>query len=522
MLIVIAISAVVGLVAFRVIKPKFYPYLVYVIALSLLLLTALASPYLVGTDIHLEYYFAQRAEQGWDSTLPHPGNSALGNVLLVPFLSDFIPRLWVFKVVFPLMFALAPVMLYFLFKSWVDEQLAFLSTFAFMSFPAFFIELPSIARQQLAEVFFALILLLIVVPDWKLRYKLPLVVILSWLVVVSHYSLGLALLVFLSTGFVVKLCLKYRGKFPTWALGLVCLLTFIGGVWYYGSVAGGTPLRALASVVPIEIVELGPIGGFGPVVVGRELVEEPVTRVPLMKAALGLDFLEVDLWGRAFRFLQFTIFGLLALGLFLLRRRKSYWVFASAAILILALCVLVPGFSAIMNATRFYHISLFLLAPAIILGGVFVFRNARNLTLCLLIPYFLFTSGLVFEVTGQTDVSKVTIPFSVALSDHRIDLGGSLTRNDELVRSWILENLEGVVYADFFGSLFLQKYRSSHEVAKLSEDFKGGYVFLRERNVRDNKLVRWTGIGLRESVEFDIEGKLLFRVGDAKVLEVEK
>ncbi|MBT9151555.1 MAG: hypothetical protein DDT40_01751 [candidate division WS2 bacterium] len=346
------------------------------------------------------------------------------------------------------------------------------------------------------------------------------------------------MLFFLTTGFVVKACLEHKGKFPTWALGLVALMVLIGGVWYYGSVAGGSTLRIIASVIPTRPVEIGPIEvgvgpigvEVGPVIVGAPkpiaVVVAPVGRehTPLMKVALGLDFFEVDFWGKVFRIFQFITQLSLIVGLFMFLRKKGYYIFAGASVLILAVCVLIPGLSALLNATRFYHLSLLTLAPAFVLGGGLIFRSPKTLVLCLMVPYFLFTSGLMFEITGQESLNTITMPYSIALSDHRIDLGGGFTKNDELVRDWIIANGINHIYSDHYGTLFLYQYLGS-KVSPLPERgdlSEGAYVFLRERSIKDGIIVHWAGVGLRSHVKFDMNDNVIYQVGESKVVRIEK
>jgi len=510
---IIFVCIVVALAAFGIIKEKYYPYVLYSISLALLLQVTLALTGLVGTDIHLEYYFATTK---WSPSFPHSYNSALGDVLLVPFLAHLIPALWVFKIMFPAMFACVPVILYFVFKHWVSAKLAFLSAFLFISVPTYFTELTGIPKQQLAELFLALMFLLFVI-DFKLKYKLPAVIVLCALVVVSHYSLGMILMFLLVIAFATKACLEERERFPTWALGLTTLVVVVGGIFYYGRIAGGTPLSCVLNLVPVKPIEVGPVQvgpvQVGPVVVGP-VISMTTSYPTLMKMALGLDFLKVGVLGKLFRLLQWFTLILLAVGL--VRMRKSYWTFASGCVAILALCVLVPSFSAILNTTRFYHLSLFALAPALVVGGVKLL-NYKVLT-ALLLVYFLFTSGFVFEAAKIPNVSDLTIPYNVALTHDRIDLG-TTTENDEGVRDWIVKNDVKPIYADFYGFLFLQeKLGTSSSLKMLTTDFDvDGYVFLRERSVEDGNLIYWKDIGLRECGSIE-NGKTVYQVGDSKVI----
>ena len=125
----------VTLVCLDKVGRRIYPYLLYVIAAGMVLMTTLAGPYLQGLDIHLEYYYA-RLYAG-ESVLPPivgiPQGTSIVNNIIAPLLP--IPLLWVYKVVFPLLFAAVPVILYYVFQRWLAPTQAFLASFLFIAFP---------------------------------------------------------------------------------------------------------------------------------------------------------------------------------------------------------------------------------------------------------------------------------------------------------------------------------------------------------------------------------------------------
>ena len=61
------ISLVVFLISLNVGKNHYYSVILYLISLCLLFGTTLTSNYLIGSDIHIEYYFARLTQlQRWD------------------------------------------------------------------------------------------------------------------------------------------------------------------------------------------------------------------------------------------------------------------------------------------------------------------------------------------------------------------------------------------------------------------------------------------------------------------------
>lgn len=551
MALIAIVCVLIGLVAFNVIRERFYPYLLYAISLAILLQITLASPGLVGTDIHLEYYFAViSGENGWDTSIPYLNNSSFALTIIAPWINKIfhIPLIWVFKIVFPMMFASVPVLLYYVFKEWITDKQAFLAAFFFVSVPTYFMELTGIAREQVAEVFLALTLFLIVVSKMRLRYKLPAVIASSLMVIVCHYSLGPIIMFILAVGFVLQLVLRTDIRFPAWAFGIATLVLIVCSVAYYHNIAEGKPLRYMTAIVPVETqkIWLFEIGPMYPPFPPDEILYPPgsdtiPSSVPyfenhevVVKAAIGLDFMQTSTWGKVFRVFQFITQIMVVIGFFVFwkLKKKGYYVLAASCGLLLALCVFVPGISAILNATRFYHLTLFLLAPAFVVGSQLVFKDLRIVVLCVMIPYFLFTSGFMYEATRSTEITRLDMPYSVALSDHRFDLGASPTENDVIVREWIEENNPEVLYADYYGVLFLQETLGTKKIYRLPEDWtrlrawdirelgipKGSYVFLRERGTA----VFWAGIGLRvqypyNEIHLDKLGDRVYNAGNAEV-----
>src|SRR4030043_479177 len=102
--------------------------MIVMIALSLFYQTTLISSYLVGSDIHLEYYFAKMVTQNgyWDASIPSTINSCLSIVMLVPVYSLLLNMdiVWLFKILYPLFFCLTPLALYRIFRLQMSSRYA--------------------------------------------------------------------------------------------------------------------------------------------------------------------------------------------------------------------------------------------------------------------------------------------------------------------------------------------------------------------------------------------------------------
>jgi len=427
-------------------------------------------------------------------------------------------------------------------------------------------EMIGLPRQMLGELMLALCLFLIIVSKWRLKIRIPLLVAIGTLGAMFHYVMGPAILFYIGIGCLFLVFFKRRVFSVKW-LSLVVVLLLISGVAYYGSVAQGEALTAITGVsssyitqvlpwtveneMEVEEVEVdGKVGDPE----ATEKVEEtkPTTGFiantsPLIRTAWGADFMDVDIWGKAFRIFQYLTQLSIVVGfVYLIKERKRYSAeylsLCGASTLLLGACMFIPQFAAVINATRYYHIILFLMAPVFVLGGLAIFRKPQVLVLCLIIPYFLFTSGVIFEVSRQEDISGVNIPYSIALSNQRIDITEIPTANDIAVRDWAVSQNLGHMLTDIHGRLlFIEKVFLDWEVEedalplKLENNtFKSGdFIFLSERNSRAKTLTykpakSGTTSGMRISPSFAELGfdkviensTVIYRQGDAVILEV--
>ena len=123
-----------------------------------------------------------------------------------------------------------------------------------------------------------------------------------------------------------------------------------------------------------------------------------------------------------------------------------------------------------MNMTRFYHTLLFFLAPLCVLGADFLVKlvsilqieiRASVLLLIVLVPYFLFQTGFMYEVTGSQS-------WSVPLSGYRLEPVflyrhiGYFYEQDVYGANWMSENVDiahSRTYADYpSGYVVLSSY----------------------------------------------------------------
>ncbi|MFW6126068.1 MAG: DUF2206 domain-containing protein [Chloroflexota bacterium] len=560
------IAAMVGLAAFgKFLSPASYAPAVFIISLCLLYQTTLMSPYPVGTDIYDEYHFFRlAAESGyWDASIRSTVNSCLSITILAPVYSMFlgVDGTWVFKAVYPLLFSLMPVVLFHVFRQQMTAKKAFLATFFLMAVPTFSLEMVSLCRQQIAELFFALFILILVDRRLPPGRKLVLGAVFAPSIVVSHYSLGfigfiylglfIPLVVMLRADLLAKGWhfirkeqstlrgyLKARGALPVRLLAVLVVVYFAAGFAWYGLVASGVNLQLLSRLWGSQTATV------------TQTSEEPRAffdlrqRDPLVQTAVGLDFLQVSPQGKTFRVLQYATQLFLVIGaailVFRLRRLKftpEFLALSLVSIMLILACVLLPGFAESLNTSRWYHIALLTVAPLFVIGGESVWRLLRKpgralqagkgvlpgppnqtpasclglVAAAVLVPYFLFTSGLVYEVSGQEVTDEIDTPYSIALTQHRLDLTATFYRQDGAAAQWLSENGATSVptYTDSHTAKILMYYQSQGDSiffprgANPTELRKDTYIYLGETNLENRQLTFGTGPGLRTHIPFE-------------------
>ncbi len=152
------------LVLFRTkIAVDLYPYAIFFIGIATLFTTSLRSWYITGHDIEIEFYIFKltNTHHIWNMAfLQDAYNACLSITILPTILTNLlsIQDIYVYKVIFQILFATSPVLVFFILRNYTTSVLAFLSAFIFMSFPTFFNDMAMLNRQEIGFIFFGLAL----------------------------------------------------------------------------------------------------------------------------------------------------------------------------------------------------------------------------------------------------------------------------------------------------------------------------------------------------------------------------
>ncbi len=170
-----------------------YEIPIYLIAVSLLFMFSLRSSYIIGWDGFLEYkvFWLTESRQFWSiENYPDPYNACL-SITILPTLFQYFTHIegaFVYKFLFQCLSAFMVISVYFIARMFTSRFMSFLSAFLFMSTVGFFLELPDLSRQEIAYLFFGLLLLMLFNKQIAPLQKKILFIILSFSIVLSHYS----------------------------------------------------------------------------------------------------------------------------------------------------------------------------------------------------------------------------------------------------------------------------------------------------------------------------------------------
>ena len=516
-LISVALLFVMGVFSRKFLPPKIYPLAVLAIAVAILYHSSLISNYIVtfGSDVPFEYFAFKTTQNAgqWISANPFPGDLTYGryhsmlSITILPTIYSTLLGLgstWVFKIITPLIFSFVPLGLYFIWREYVGAKFAFMSVFLFVAQSTFYSEMLGLNRQMIAELF--LMLLLIVVLNKKLGYfgKITCFMIFGAALVVSHYAIAEIFLFLILAVLIFSIILKGTSRSVT-----IGMFVFFGVVmfFWYAFTSGATVLDSFTSIGQNLIRQLDEF--FNPASRGETIL-------------LGLGIVaSPSIWNTAGRVFAYLTEGPIVVGfVWLIRKRmkdRSFWgpyfMFVVFSMAFLVGLIIVPGLAQTFNMTRFYHLLLFFLAPLCVMGVHALLKVTKHerkhlvsiLMILVLVPYFLFQTGFVYEFTLQES-------WSIPLSKNNMSpwrLQGQIGYIDTYSlfgAQWLSRNVDfriSEVHSDSpsrFSVLpmYSLKY-GTKELNNVTTVASGGVVYLSSLNVADGiivELLTWNFTGL--------------------------
>lgn len=435
----IAFLAIASAASRKFIPTKFYPLVIFSISLSILLLNVLISRYIIGDDASLEFYVFKITQiRGFWGSIDATTNDTpvlfYNSMLSVTVLPDVYSILMnvkdelLFKILYPFIFSLVPLVLYKVYKNEIGNQIALLSTFFFVfTVNAFFGELISVNRQIVGEFFLVLSILVWLEKNLPIREKRILLVIFGIAIAFSHYSIAIIYLVFVSAIIIIS---SFRPKLDNVFNAPTVLSIFVFTILWF-TFSTESIIDRIISTIQTTFSQLN---GFkyniGAGSVGA------VTTIPQVFTIASWVNLSLSVLVNVLLAEGILSIIILHKTIKISNKFKSLIIFAT---IILTIALLFPTFAETLNFTRFYAISLLFLSPCLVIGALSLGKlfkalgkklksshlaafskigeKAIVLVAILLSAYFLSQSGFTNYVTGGAIHSQTFDYYRILNSD---------------------------------------------------------------------------------------------------------
>ena len=223
--------------------PALLAMVIYAIGLAMLWSFSLRSDLVYGYDISDEYYvFHQTVTMGlWHTAHPGDAYGAMLSTTVLPTALHAVagvPELLVFTVVYPAITALFPVAVFWLARRVLPLRWAFAAAALILTQATFGQELPAIARQEIALMFF--VALVAAMLDRRLRRypQWALAAVFAAALTVSHYSTTYLAISLIGLTLVLQWGLSWLRRVPriSGAFAVAFAVTLAGAATWYGPV----------------------------------------------------------------------------------------------------------------------------------------------------------------------------------------------------------------------------------------------------------------------------------------------
>jgi uncharacterized membrane protein len=217
-------------------------FMLYAAGLAMTWADSLRGEPLYGFDIATEY---QRLQQTVTAGVWHPGHpgDAYGAMLSLTVMPaalhelSGLPALLVFKVVFPMIYALFPVAIFCLGRRLLSRRWAFVAA-AFTIGQYAFTEMAGFARQEIALVFFAALIAAMLDTGVSRLSQWALTGLLGVATALSHYSTTYVAVTVIGLSILLQWCGSWFRAIPrvTGAVAVAFVALFAGAAIWYGPV----------------------------------------------------------------------------------------------------------------------------------------------------------------------------------------------------------------------------------------------------------------------------------------------
>lgn len=188
-------------------------WFIFVLGLTILLMTSMRGWDIVGHDIEREFrvFTLTNLHGHWDISLDrNPYNACLSITILPQMFASIlgISGQIVFKIILQIIFAVCPAVLFLMIRRYASKMGALVGSLLFICYPTFINDSAMLTRQGVAYLFFALALAVISNTNQTRKFKI-LFLLCSIGAVLSHYSTAYMYVALFAVAVVCKLCITW-------------------------------------------------------------------------------------------------------------------------------------------------------------------------------------------------------------------------------------------------------------------------------------------------------------------------
>ncbi len=472
-----------------------YPFVILIVAISLIIPYSLRGSYIIGSDINSSFLLFKRI-----STNSHWYVLSKDNILMsclsINFLPVIIQRIFglgnhlIFKLVLPLIFSFTSLSIYEISKKFLSKNFSFLASIFFMSSITFH-SAPANPRTVIAIFFVSLIVLLILTEKINSRIKFSLFTCLSFGIIVSHYGTAYLFLFSMIFIWITNKILKHFKKEETLLkeinLNNIALYLGILYIWFlYVSTAAlkGGGRRIVRTLINItKVFQEEAKGSTVHAATGENIVQKGIPH----QIQFVSSWLVIFIIGMG---------GLYLLHKILTRKNRikdelSHFVLAISGGIIMSSFVILPIISTGFSMQRVYMYSTIFLSSVFVIGGTFYLKNKKKtaiLVLLIIISIFLLSnSNVIYHIGGYE--RGVTLSNDGYWYD-RYYVGEYDVRSSQ----WMSEhNDDKIVYSPIMGKIdwVWRNGSTDTETEGLPLNYSAkqeGYFHLKELNFEEKKI----------------------------------
>ena len=394
---------------------RLYPIVIFLISISLLLMLSLRSNHLIGADTHSEYYFFQTTLNNlhW-SVFGHSTLDACLAISVLPTIYQSILNVnseFLFKILYSLLFSIAPLVIYDLSKRYIGELYGFLTSCFFMS-QFNFLMTPLHARTNMAILFFALAMMVLFNDKIDPLKKRILFIVFMASCMVSHYSSTyIFFFILLGTFIGMEILLKKYTFKKVISLTIVILFFALIFFWYsqVTEAAFNSGVRFIENTFTnlnkffVEEMRSGPAQS----VFGKDIGEKCIShKIEFVLTWLTFAFIGFGIITLIRRYKEMSFPERHFERADFLKDKFDVGYFAVALVCsgLLVATIALPFISIGYNMGRVHLLGIVILSIFFVIGGVTLSRHlkvrAYLVILLVLIPYFLCTSGVMYNIFG--------------------------------------------------------------------------------------------------------------------------